>query len=82
MYSWTISFRYLPDRPLIKDLTLDVQPGQRIASLGPTGCGKTTLINLRRFYDVDSGSIQVSGQDIRQVTRALRGSYGMVLQDT
>ena len=79
-----VSFRYLPDRPLIEDLTLDVQPGQRIAIVGPTGCGKTTLINLlMRFYDVDSGSIRVSGQDIRQVTRAsLRGSYGMVLQDT
>lgn len=79
-----VSFRYLPDRPLIEDLTLDVQLGQRIAIVGPTGCGKTTLINLlMRFYDVDSGSIRVSGQDIRQVTRAsLRGSYGMVLQDT
>lgn len=66
-----VSFRYLPDRPLIEDLTLDVQPGQRIAIVGPTGCGKTTLINLlMRFYDVDSGSIRVSGQDIRQVTRA------------
>ena len=79
-----VSFRYLPDRPLIEGLSLDVQPGQRIAIVGPTGCGKTTLINLlMRFYDVNSGSIKVSGMDIRDVTRAsLRGSYGMVLQDT
>ena len=79
-----VSFRYLPDRPLIEGLSLDVQPGQRIAIVGPTGCGKTTLINLlMRFYDVNGGSIRVSGTDIRDVTRAsLRGSYGMVLQDT
>ena len=79
-----VSFRYLPDRPLIEGLSLDVQPGQRIAIVGPTGCGKTTLINLlMRFYDVNSGSIKVSGTDIRDVTRAsLRGSYGMGLQDT
>ena len=79
-----VSFRYLPDRPLIEGLNLDVKPGQRIAIVGPTGCGKTTLINLlMRFYDVNSGSITVSGDDIRNVTRAsLRGSYGMVLQDT
>ena len=79
-----VSFRYLPDRPLIEGLNLDVKPGQRIAIVGPTGCGKTTLINLlMRFYDVDGGSIKVSGTDIRDVTRAsLRGSYGMVLQDT
>ena len=79
-----VSFRYLPDRPLIEGLSLDVQPGQRIAIVGPTGCGKTTRINLlMRFYDVNSGSIKVSGTDIRDVTRAsLRGSYGMVLQDT
>ena len=79
-----VSFRYLPDRPLIEGLSLDVQPGQRIAIVGPTGCGKTTLINLlMRFYDLNSGSIKVSGTDIRDVTRAsLRGSYGMVLQDT
>ena len=79
-----VAFRYLPDRPLIEGLSLDVQPGQRIAVVGPTGCGKTTLINLlMRFYDVNSGSIKVSGTDIRDVTRAsLRGSYGMVLQDT
>ena len=79
-----VSFRYLPDRPLIEGLNLDVKPGQRIAIVGPTGCGKTTLINLlMRFYDVNGGSIAVSGDDIRNVTRAsLRGSYGMVLQDT
>ena len=79
-----VSFRYLPDRPLIEGLNLDVKPGQRIAIVGPTGCGKTTLINLlMRFYDVNDGSITVSGDDIRNVTRAsLRGSYGMVLQDT
>ena len=79
-----VSFRYLPDRPLIEGLNLDVKPGQRIAIVGPTGCGKTTLINLlMRFYDVNGGAIKVSGTDIRSVTRAsLRGSYGMVLQDT
>ena len=79
-----VSFRYLPDRPLIEGLNLDVKPGQRIAIVGPTGCGKTTLINLlMRFYDVNGGAITVSGDDIRNVTRAsLRGSYGMVLQET
>ena len=79
-----VSFRYLPDRPLIEGLSLDVKPGQRIAIVGPTGCGKTTLINLlMRFYDVNGGAIKVSSTDIRSVTRAsLRGSYGMVLQDT
>ena len=79
-----VSFRYLPDRPLIEGLSLDVKPGQRLAIVGPTGCGKTTLINLlMRFYDVNGGAIKVSGTDIRSVTRAsLRGSYGMVLQDT
>ena len=79
-----VSFRYLPDRPLIEGLSLDVKSGQRIAIVGPTGCGKTTLINLlMRFYDVNGGAIKVSGTDIRDVTRAsLRGSYGMVLQDT
>ena len=79
-----VSFRYLPDRPLIEGLNLDVKPGQRIAIVGPTGCGKTTLINLlMRFYDVNGGSIKVAGEDIRNVTRAsLRGSYGMVLQET
>ena len=79
-----VSFRYLPDRPLIEGLSLDVKSGQRIAIVGPTGCGKTTLIILlMRFYDVNGGDIKVSGTDIRNVTRAsLRGSYGMVLQDT
>ncbi len=79
-----VSFRYVPKKPLIDDLSLDVQPGQRIAIVGPTGCGKTTLINLlMRFYDVDSGSIRVDGTDIREMTRhSLRSNYGMVLQDT
>ena len=79
-----VSFRYLPDRPLIEGLNLDVKPGQRIAIVGPTGCGKTTLINLlMRFYDVNGGSIEVAENDIRSLTRAsLRGSYGMVLQET
>ena len=79
-----VFFRYLPDRPLIEGLDLDVKPGQRIAIVGPTGCGKTTLINLlMRFYDVNGGSIEVAGNDIRSLTRAsLRGSYGMVLQET
>lgn len=79
-----VSFRYLPDKPLIESLTLDVRPGQRIAIVGPTGCGKTTLINLlMRFYDVDSGAITVDGKDVRSVTRqSLRQSYGMVLQET
>ena len=79
-----VRFRYQDDVPLIEDMNLKVEPGQRIALVGPTGCGKTTLVNLlMRFYDVNSGSIKVSGTDIRDVTRAsLRGSYGMVLQDT
>ncbi|MEW4414173.1 ABC transporter ATP-binding protein [Clostridium sp. AN503] len=79
-----VSFSYDPETPLIEDLNLDVKPGQRIAIVGPTGCGKTTMINLlMRFYDVMGGSIQVSGEDIRHVTRkSLRTSYGMVLQET
>ncbi|MBE6634381.1 MAG: ABC transporter ATP-binding protein, partial [Ruminococcaceae bacterium] len=79
-----VAFSYTPDRPLIRDLTLHVQPGQRVAIVGPTGCGKTTVINLlMRFYDVDRGSITVSGTDLRDITRgSLRGSWGMVLQDT
>ena len=79
-----VAFRYVPDRPLIENFNLDVKPGQRIAIVGPTGCGKTTLINLlMRFYDVDSGSIKVDGTDIRDMTRkSLRANYGMVLQDT
>ena len=79
-----VAFRYVPDRPLIEQFNLSVRPGQRVAIVGPTGCGKTTLINLlMRFYDVDSGSIAVSGTDIRNITRpSLRRSYGMVLQET
>ena len=79
-----VRFRYVPDRPLIEDFRLTVQPGQRVAIVGPTGCGKTTLINLlMRFYDVDGGSISVCGTDVQNITRtSLRRSYGMVLQDT
>lgn len=79
-----VDFRYVQDRPLIEGFCLDVKPGQRIAIVGPTGCGKTTLINLlMRFYDVDNGSIKVGEKDIRDVTRhSLRQSYGMVLQET
>lgn len=79
-----VAFSYTPDRELIRDLSLTVRPGQRIAIVGPTGCGKTTVINLlMRFYDVNSGSIAVSGTDIRQITRnSLRAGWGMVLQDT
>lgn len=79
-----VKFSYLPDRPLITDFNLDVHSGQRIAIVGPTGCGKTTLINLLlRFYDVDGGEISVSGQNIAAVTRdSLRSCYGMVLQET
>lgn len=79
-----VKFSYVPEVPLIEDLNLDVKPGQRIALVGPTGCGKTTIINLlMRFYDVNDGSIKVSGTDIRHATRkSLRASYGMVLQET
>lgn len=79
-----VYFSYVPEQKLIQDFNLSVKPGQRIAIVGPTGCGKTTLINLlMRFYDVNSGKIKVSGTDIRELTRkSLRGSYGMVLQDT
>ena len=79
-----VSFSYSRDRKLIEDLNLDVKTGQRIAIVGPTGCGKTTIINLlMRFYDVDGGSISVEGTDIRDITRkSLRTSYGMVLQET
>lgn len=79
-----VAFSYTEDRKLIEDLNLHVKPGQRIAIVGPTGCGKTTIINLlMRFYDVDQGSIQVENTDIRDITRkSLRASYGMVLQDT
>lgn len=79
-----VCFRYVPDRPLIEGFNLHVKPGQRIAIVGPTGCGKTTMINLlMRFYDVNSGAIFVDGTDIRDATRhSLRKSFGMVLQDT
>lgn len=79
-----VSFSYVPERKLIEHFNLDVKPGQRIAIVGPTGCGKTTLINLlMRFYDVTGGSIQVEGVDIREMTRhSLRAGYGMVLQET
>lgn len=79
-----VDFAYLPEKPLIQNLNLQVSPGQRVAIVGPTGCGKTTLINLlMRFYDVNDGSISVAGKDIRDLRRnALRGSFGMVLQDT
>ena len=79
-----VDFSYQPEKPLIENLNLSVEPGQRIAIVGPTGCGKTTLINLlMRFYDVDGGSISVDGTDIRKMTRgSLRTQIGMVLQDT
>lgn len=79
-----VSFSYSPDKKLIENLNISAQPGQRIAIVGPTGCGKTTLINLlMRFYDVDGGSISVDGNEIPEVTRkSLRQSYGMVLQET
>ena len=79
-----VSFSYTKDKPLIENFNLSVKPGQRVAIVGPTGCGKTTLINLlMRFYDVDGGCIRVDGHDVREVTRrSLRASYGMVLQET
>lgn len=79
-----VDFSYTPDRKLIENFGLNVNPGQRVAIVGPTGCGKTTIINLlMRFYDVDSGSIKVEGTDIRNITRkSLRTNYGMVLQET
>ena len=79
-----VSFSYVPDRKLIEHFNLSVKPGEREAIVGPTGCGKTTMINLlMRFYDVDAGKICVSGTDIRDISRiSLRRSYGMVLQDT
>ena len=79
-----VDFSYVPDRKLITDFNLAVKPGQRVAIVGPTGCGKTTVINLlMRFYDVDQGKICVDGADIREVTRkSLRENYGMVLQET
>ncbi|TLM69744.1 MAG: ABC transporter ATP-binding protein, partial [Actinobacteria bacterium] len=79
-----VSFRYLPDEPLIEDLSLDVEPGQTVAIVGPTGAGKTTLVNLlMRFYEIDGGAIRLDGVDTREMTRDdLRGVFGMVLQDT
>ena len=79
-----VSFSYVPEKKLIENLNLKVNPGQRIAIVGPTGCGKTTLINLiMRFYDVNSGEISVDGTPIKKLTRhSLRKNYGMVLQDT
>ncbi len=79
-----VTFSYVPGKPILEHVDLVAEPGQRIALVGHTGCGKTTLINLlMRFYDVDSGQVSVDGQDVRALTRAsLRGSWGMVLQDT
>ncbi len=79
-----VNFSYVPEQKLIQNFSLQVKPGQRVAIVGPTGCGKTTIINLlMRFYDVDSGSIRVDGTDIRHMTRrSLRAGYGMVLQET
>lgn len=79
-----VNFSYVPDKELIRSFNLEVRPGQRVAIVGPTGCGKTTVINLlMRFYDVDSGRIRVDGTDIREITRgSLRTNYGMVLQET
>lgn len=79
-----VSFSYVKDRELINNLNLSITPGMRVAIVGPTGCGKSTLINLlMRFYDVDEGSISVDGTDIREITRdSLRSNYGMVLQET
>lgn len=79
-----VEFRYVKDKPLIRNFSLDVKPGQRVAIVGPTGCGKTTVINLlMRFYDVDEGVISVDGYDIEKLTRhSLRSNYGMVLQET
>ncbi len=80
----SISFSYVPEKPLLRDITIDVKPGQRVAIVGPTGCGKTTLINLiMRFYDTTAGSVIISGKNVRDVTRdSLRSCFGMVLQET
>ncbi len=79
-----VAFSYVPEKPLITDFNVDVKPGMKVAIVGPTGCGKTTFINLLlRFYDVKGGSIKVDGHDIREITRkSLRSNYGMVLQET
>jgi ATP-binding cassette subfamily B protein len=80
----SISFSYVPEKPLLRDITIDVKPGQRVAIVGPTGCGKTTLINLiMRFYDTTAGSVIISGKNVRDVTRdSLRSCFGIVLQET
>lgn len=79
-----ISFSYVPDKPLLKDISVNIKPGQRVAIVGPTGCGKTTLINLlMRFYDTTDGNVVISGTSVRNITRnSLRSSFGMVLQET
>ena len=79
-----VYFRYEPEKPLIEDFNLDVSPGQTVAIVGPTGAGKTTMVNLLvRFYEIDSGNIVLDGIDYRDLTRdEVRGSFGMVLQDT
>ena len=78
-----VAFSYTPDKKLIENFNIHIKPGQKVAIVGPTGCGKTTLINLlMRFYDVDEGAISVENMDLREVTRkSLRSNYGMVLQD-
>src|SRR5207244_5309669 len=79
-----VSFRYLPDKPLIEDFSLDVRPGETVAIVGPTGAGKTTIVNLlMRFYDIDGGAIRLDGTDTRELPRdAARRTFGMVLQDS
>src|SRR5258708_15217855 len=79
-----VSFRYLPDKPLIEDFSLDVRPGQTVAIVGPTGAGKTTIVNLlMRFYEIDGGAIRLDGVDTRELPRdVVRRAFGMVLQDT
>ena len=79
-----LGFSYLADKPLIENLNLEVEPGQTVAIVGPTGAGKTTVVNLlMRFYEIDAGTISIDGIDIRKLTRDnLRGTFGMVLQDT
>ena len=80
----TVDFSYVPEKPLLQDININVKPGQRVAIVGPTGCGKTTLINLlMRFYDTTDGRVLISEQDVREVKRdSLRSSFGMVLQET
>src|SRR5699024_5899192 len=79
-----VSFSYRPDTTLLENISIKVKPGQRIAIVGPTGCGNTTMINLlMRFYDVDAGEIRISGKPVKKITRdSLRRSFGMVLQET